>query len=58
MRKTVWIAIAFAVVFLLFVVSTTFQGDRVGVVTGADVGSEKCRRVEFDVHRPPLGFGE
>jgi hypothetical protein len=45
MKKTVWIAIAFVVVFLLFVVATTFQGDRVGVeVCMVFHGQRDCRK--------------
>jgi hypothetical protein len=44
-KKTVWFAIAFVVVFLLFVVSTTFQGDRVGVeVCMVFRGQRDCRK--------------
>ncbi len=47
MKKTVWIAIAFVVVFLLFVVSTTFQGDRVGVeVCMVFRGQRDCRKAQ------------
>ena len=46
-KKTVWIAVAFAVVFLLFVVSTTFQGDRVGVeVCMVFHGQRDCRKAQ------------
>jgi hypothetical protein len=46
-KKTVWIAIAFVVVFLLFVVSTTFQGDRVGVeVCMVFRGQRDCRKAQ------------
>ena len=46
-KKTVWIAIAFVMVFLLFVVSTTFQGDRVGVeVCMAFRGQRDCRKAQ------------
>jgi hypothetical protein len=46
-KKTVWIAIAFVAVFLLFVVSTTFQGDRVGVeVCMVYRGQRDCRKAQ------------
>ena len=45
MKKTVWIAIAFVVVFLVFVVSTTFEGDSVGVeVCMVFRGQRDCRK--------------
>ena len=44
-KKTVWVAIAFVVVFLLFLVSTTFQGDLVGVeVCMVFRGQKDCRK--------------
>ena len=47
MKKTVWIAIAFIVIFLGFVVSTTFQGDRVSVeVCMVFRGQRDCRKAQ------------
>ena len=47
MKKTVWIAVAFVVVFLLFVVSTTFRGERVAVeVCMAFRGRRDCRKAQ------------
>ena len=47
MKKTVWIAIAFVVVFLLFVISTTFQGERVRVeVCMVFHGQRDCRKAQ------------
>ncbi len=49
MKKTVWIAIAFVVLFLVFVVSTTFQGERVGVeVCMAFRGQRDCRKAQAE----------
>jgi hypothetical protein len=46
-KKTVWIAIAFVVVFLVFLVTTTFQGDRVGVeVCMVFRGQRDCRKAQ------------
>jgi hypothetical protein len=46
-KKTVWIAVVFAVVFLLFVVSTTFQAEYVGVeVCMAFRGHRDCRKAQ------------
>jgi hypothetical protein len=43
-KKTVWIAIAFVAIFLAFVVSTTFRGERVRVeVCMAFRGQRDCR---------------
>jgi hypothetical protein len=47
MKKTVWIAIAFVVVFLAVVVSTTFQGGRAAVeVCMAFRGQRDCRKAQ------------
>ncbi len=44
-KQTVWVAIAFVVAFLVFVVSTTFEGDRVGVeVCMVFRGQRDCRK--------------
>jgi len=46
-KKTVWLAIAFAVVFLLFVVSTTFNVERVRVeVCMVFRGQRDCRKAQ------------
>jgi hypothetical protein len=46
-KKTAWIAGAFAVAFLIFVISTTFQGDRVAVeVCMAFRGQRDCRKAQ------------
>jgi len=47
LTKTVWIAVVFVVVFLLFVVSTTFRGERVAVeVCMAFRGQRDCRKAQ------------
>jgi len=46
-KKTVWIAIAFVLVFVGFVVSTTFRGERVGVeVCMVFRGRRDCRKAQ------------
>jgi hypothetical protein len=43
-KNIIWLAVAFAVIFLAFVVFTTFQGDRVRVeVCMAFRGQRDCR---------------
>ena len=47
MKKTVWIAGAFVVIFLIFVISTTFQGERVGVEVCMEFrGRRDCRKAQ------------
>ena len=47
MKKTVWIAIAFVVVFLASVVYFTFEGDSVGVeVCMVFRGQRDCRKAQ------------
>jgi hypothetical protein len=54
-KKTVWIAIVLAVVFLAFVVTTTFQGQRVGVeVCMAFRGQRDCRKAQAKTREEAL----
>ena len=47
MKKTVWVAIAFVVVVVGLVISTTFQGERVRVeVCMAFAGHRDCRTAQ------------
>ena len=51
-KNIIWIAVAFVAVFLLFVVSTTFQGDRVRVeVCMAFRGQRDCRTASAKNHQ-------
>lgn len=47
MKNTVWIAVSLVVVFLVFVVSTTFLGERVAVeVCMVFRGQRDCRKAQ------------
>ena len=47
MKRTVWVAIAFVVVFLAALISTTFRGERVGVeVCMVFRGNRDCRKAQ------------
>jgi hypothetical protein len=46
-KKTVWVAVAFVVIFLAALVSTTFRGERVGVeVCMVFRGNRDCRKAQ------------
>ncbi|MEO8370371.1 MAG: hypothetical protein ABI806_14400 [Candidatus Solibacter sp.] len=47
MKRTTWVAIAFVVVFLAALISTTFRGERVGVeVCMVFRGNRDCRKAQ------------
>jgi hypothetical protein len=54
-KKIVWIAVAFVAVFLAFVVSTTFRGNRVRVeVCMAFEGHRDCRTASAENRQDAL----
>ena len=55
MKKTVWIAIAFVAIFLIALVSSTFQGERVGVeVCMVFRGNRDCRKASAKTREEAL----
>ena len=55
MKKTVWVAIAFVVLVVGLVISTTFQGERVRVeVCMAFAGRRDCRTAQAKTRQEAL----
>ena len=55
MKKTVWISVAFVAIFLVALVYSTFQGERVGVeVCMAFRGNRDCRKASAKTREDAL----